>query len=104
VFVAFLLPFLDIGIVQNPMLRAEPTTWSKLLPGYGGVRVVLDGAFTQSFDELVPLLIGLGWLLAVTVAVVLTYRHATRPATACHAHSRSSQHALGNGSAQGFPH
>lgn len=104
VFVAFLLPFLDIGIVQNPMLRAEPTAWSKLLPGYGGVRVVLDGALTQSFDELLPLLIGLGWLVAVTGAVVLTYRHATRPATVRRAGSRSPQHALGNGGARGVPH
>ena len=79
VFIAFLLPFLDIGIVQNPMLKPEPTTWSKLLPGYGGSRVLLDGALTQSFDELVPLLMGLGWLTAIAVAVVLTYRRATRP-------------------------
>ncbi|MDQ2797701.1 MAG: ABC transporter permease, partial [Actinomycetota bacterium] len=104
VFVAFLLPFLDIGIVQNPMLRAEPTTWAKLLHGYGGVRVLLDGALTQSFDEVLPLLIGLGWLVAVTVAVVLTYRHATRPSTARPARSRSPQHALANSGAHGVPH
>jgi len=80
VFVAFLLPFLDIGIVQSPMLHPEPTTLSKFLPGYGGSRVLLDGALTRGFDETVPLLIGLAWLAALTIVVALTYRIATRPA------------------------
>jgi hypothetical protein len=43
VFLVFLIPFLDIGIVQSPMLHPEPTTLSRLLPGYGGSRVLLDG-------------------------------------------------------------
>ncbi len=80
VFIAFLVPFLDLGIVQSPMLHPEPTTLSKLLPGYGGFRVLLDGALTESFDELVPLLIGLGWLAALALTVTLTYRRATQPA------------------------
>ena len=33
VFVAFLLPFVDLGIGQSPMLRSEPLAWAKLLPG-----------------------------------------------------------------------
>jgi len=80
VFIAFLLPFLDLGIVQSPMLHPEPTTLSKLLPGYGGSRVLVDGALTRGFDETVPLLIGLAWLAALTVIVALTYRHTTQPA------------------------
>ncbi|MBN9151123.1 MAG: ABC transporter permease [Cryobacterium sp.] len=80
VFVAFLVAFLDVGIVQNPMLQPEPTVWSRLLPGYGASRVLIDGALTRSFDEIVPLLIGLGWLVALTVAVIATYHHSTRPA------------------------
>jgi hypothetical protein len=40
------LPFLDLGIVQSPMLHAEPTAFSKFLPGYGGSRVLFDGALT----------------------------------------------------------
>lgn len=79
VFVAFLLPFLDIGIVQSPMLHAEPTTLSTMLPGYGGSRVLLDGALTMSFDETLPLLVGLAWLGALALVVGLTYRHATEP-------------------------
>lgn len=81
-FVAFLLPFLDIAIVQSPMLNPEPTTLSRLLPGYGGSRILLDGAFAAGFDETAPLLIGTGWLAALTVTVALAYRHITRPARA----------------------
>jgi hypothetical protein len=80
VFIAFLLPFLDIGIVQSPMLNPEPTTLSRLLPGYGGSRILLDGALTNGFDETRPLLIGLAWLVALTLAVTVTYRHTSSPA------------------------
>jgi hypothetical protein len=76
VFLAFLIPFLDIGIAQSPMLHPTPTTISRLLPGYGGSRVLLDGALTTDFDEIRPLLIGLGWLLILTIAVTVAYRRA----------------------------
>ena len=79
VFVVFLVAFLDIGIVQDPMLQSEPTVWSRLLPGYGGSQVLMDEAFTRSFDEVVPLLVGLGWFVALAVAVVFTYHRTTRP-------------------------
>jgi hypothetical protein len=79
VFVAFLLPFIDIGIVQSPMLHPEPTPLSRLLPGYGGSRVLVDGALTRGFDETGPLLMGLAWLSALTIVVALTYRRTTRP-------------------------
>ena len=79
VFVAFLLPFLDIGITQSPMLHATPTTLSTILPGYGGSRVLLDGALTRSFDETLPLVIGLSWLATLVLVVAMTYRHATAP-------------------------
>jgi len=79
VFIAFLLPFLDLGMIQSPMLHPDPTTLSRLLPGYGGSRILLDGALTRGFDETLPLLIGLAWLIGLGVAVALTYRHAVRP-------------------------
>jgi len=84
VFVAFLLPFLDIGIVQSPMLHPEPTTWSQLPPGYGGSRILLDGALTNHFDETRPLLIGAAWLIVLALTVAYAYRHTTRPARAHH--------------------
>ena len=79
VFIAFLLPFLDLGITQSPMLHPTPTTLSRWLPGYGGSRVLLDGAFTSGFDETLPMLIGLGWLVLLSAVVALTYRRAVRP-------------------------
>lgn len=79
VFIAFLLPFLDLAIVQSPMLHPTPTVLSTLLPGYGGSRVLLDAALTPGFDEARPLLVGLAWLTALTIAVALTYRHTVRP-------------------------
>jgi hypothetical protein len=79
VFLVFLIPFLDIGIAQSPMLHPEPTTLSRLLPGYGGSRILLDGALTSGFDEVTPLLIGLGWLIGLGIAFALTYRHSVAP-------------------------
>jgi hypothetical protein len=80
VFLVFLIPFLDIGIAQSPMLHPEPTSMSQLLPGYGGSRILLDGALTAGFDENRPLLIGMAWLVALGVAVALTYRRGITPA------------------------
>jgi hypothetical protein len=84
VFMAFLLPFLDLGIVQSPMLHPDPTTLSRLLPGYGASRILLDGALTPTFDETQPLLIGAAWLAVLTLVVTLTYRHAVTPAHPTH--------------------
>ena len=102
VFIAFLLPFLDLGITQSPMLHRSPTTLSTLLPGYGGSRVLLDGALTRGFDETVPLLIGLTWLAALACVVALTYRHATTPARPPHpgthtVHQHDAAHAAHRG-------
>jgi hypothetical protein len=73
VFVAFLIPFLDLGIIQSPMLRPEPPHWARFLPGYGSTKVLFDTALTARFDETWPLLIGLAWLgvLLVVAALVL---------------------------------
>jgi hypothetical protein len=75
VFIAFLIPFLDIGIGQSPMLRGEPADWATYLPGYGGTRLFMDGALTASFDEAWALLIALGWLTVLGTAATLLFRH-----------------------------
>lgn len=62
VFVAFLIPFLDLGIIQSPMLRPEPAQWANLLPGYGWTKVLFDTGLTAHFDQTGPLLAGLAWL------------------------------------------
>jgi hypothetical protein len=73
-FMAFLLPFLDLGIGQSPMLRSEPAPWAHWLPGYGGTRVMIDGALTSGFDEATSLAIGLGWITAVLLAATVLLR------------------------------
>lgn len=79
VFIAFLVPFLDIGIGQSPMLRTEPAAWAQYLPGYGGVRVLIDGALTATFDETRTLLLALAWLAALALAATALFDLAARP-------------------------
>ena len=71
---AFLIPFLDLGIGQSPMLRGEPATWAHWLPGYGGTRVMIDGALTSGFDEATSLALGLGWITVVLLAATVLLR------------------------------
>ena len=73
-FMAFLIPFLDLGIGQSPMLRGEPATWAHWLPGYAGTRVMIDGALTSSFDEANSLALGLGWITLVILAATVLLR------------------------------
>jgi hypothetical protein len=48
VLVAFLIPFLDLGIAQDPMLHAAPPAWAHLLPGYGGFRSLTNAILTPA--------------------------------------------------------
>jgi len=75
VFIAFLIPFLDVGLAQSPMLRDQPAAWAQFLPGYGASRVHIDGALTTTFDETRPLLIALGWLAALAIAAAILFRY-----------------------------
>jgi hypothetical protein len=61
----------DLGVVQSPMFHATPARLAFLLPGYAPTRVMLDGAFSHSFDAGGELLLSLGWLAALSVAVYL---------------------------------
>ena len=81
VFLAFLIPFLDLGIWQSPMLRGEPAGWAHWLPGYGGIRIVIDGALTAHFDEATSLAAALGWLtvLGLAAAVAAAPRVVAQP-------------------------
>ena len=77
VFVAFLIPFLDLGIVQSPMLRPMPPEWASLLPGHGVTRVLFDTGLTPHFDETGSLLMGLislSGLLALAAMVLIRAR------------------------------
>lgn len=59
VFIAFLIPFADLGISQSPMLRATPAAWAHFLPGYGAGQIVMNGILGPSFDQARSLLIAL---------------------------------------------
>jgi hypothetical protein len=64
----------DIGVVQDPMFHAAPGRGAQLLPGYGPGRALFEGAYAQSFHAGGELLIGVGWLLGLSIAVYLVLR------------------------------
>ncbi|MDQ2813098.1 MAG: ABC transporter permease [Actinomycetota bacterium] len=82
VFIAFLIPFTDLGISQSPMLRATPAAWAHFLPGYGAGQIVMNGLLAPSFDQTSSLLIALAWLAGLATAATLMYRRPARTATA----------------------
>ncbi len=73
-YVLLLLPFIDIGLAQNAMFDAAPPTWARYLPAHGAVRVMMDGAFTPTFDETGALLLALAWLVALTATAAAVFR------------------------------
>jgi hypothetical protein len=80
VLVAFLVPFLDLGIAQDPMLHAAPPAWAHFLPGYGGFRVLTSAVLTRGFNQAVPLLIALAWLAGATGAAAVLFHRNMRTA------------------------
>jgi hypothetical protein len=80
VLIAFLLPFIDLGIEQSAMLHPVPPGWAHALPGYGASRILVDGALTPSFDEWASSGIALTWLLGLLLAVGLLFLR-TMPGT-----------------------
>jgi hypothetical protein len=69
-YLMFTLPMIDIGIYQDPMLvSGEQAFWMKLLPGFGGTRLVLDAGFTSGFDEWAALAAALAWVTALSAGV-----------------------------------
>ena len=79
-YLILLLAFIDVGLGQNVMVPAGPPAWGAFLPARGASRVMIDGAFTGRFDEVRYLVLGLGWLVAFTVATVSVYQRRTRSA------------------------
>lgn len=62
----------DLGIVQNPMFGdGTPGRFAVLLPGYGPVRLMVDGAYSTTFRATEELLLGLGWITVLGAAVYL---------------------------------
>lgn len=74
-YLMFFLPMMDIGVAQDPMFfDGSPQGWATVLPGYGPTRVLIDGAFSGSFEAVGPLLVALLWLAALSIAVVVLLR------------------------------
>ncbi|MEL7157695.1 MAG: ABC transporter permease, partial [Actinomycetota bacterium] len=71
------LPFIDIGLAQNAMFDAAPPAWGRYLPAHGAVRVMMDGAFTPTFDETAALGLAVAWLAAATATAALVFRRVT---------------------------
>jgi hypothetical protein len=80
-YLMFLLPFLDVGLAQNIMFDAAPPAWAAWMPGFGAVRVLVDGAFTPSFDETVGLAFTLAWLVGITAAAAGVFHRLASPRT-----------------------
>lgn len=80
VFVAFLIPFLDLGIIQSPMLRPIPQEWAQMLPGYGVTRVLFDASLTARFDETLPLISAFAWLAGLTVVAAAVLARGSKKA------------------------
>jgi hypothetical protein len=72
VFVAFLVPFVDVALGQSPMLNPAAPGWAELLPGHGAYRVLMDGALTSGFDQAQALVVASTWAAALLVVAWLT--------------------------------
>ena len=76
-YLILLLAIVDVGYGQTVMFHPLPPAWGAFLPARGAGRLLIDGAFTASFEQYGHLLLGLGWLMALTAAAALTFRHQT---------------------------
>lgn len=67
----------DLGIVQNPMFGdGTPGKWAVLLPGYGPVRLMVDGAYSSHFHAGAELALSFAWVALLGVAVYRLLRRA----------------------------
>ncbi len=76
-YLLLLLPFVDVGLAQNAMFDASPPAWGRYLPAHGAVRVMMDGAFTDTFDETAALVLALAWIITLSGVAIAVLRRAT---------------------------
>ncbi len=72
-YILLVLPFIDIGMAQNPMFDASPPAWGRFLPSHGAIRVLVDTAFTPSFDEFGATVLALAWLIGLTTLAAAAF-------------------------------
>ncbi len=73
------LPFIDVGIAQNVMFDVAPPVWAQYLPAHGATKVLIDAAFTTTFDQTGALVLALVWLGAVTFFAIAIFHRLVRP-------------------------
>lgn len=78
-YVMFLLPFIDVGIAQNIMFSAGPPSWGVVLPGRGAVQILVDGAFTTTFDQLAMLILAFLWIAGLAIVTATVFRRIAEP-------------------------
>lgn len=78
-YMMFLLPFIDVGLAQNIMFSAAPPSWGAALPGRGSVSVLIDAAFTPTFDQVANLVLAGGWLVGLAVLTGLEMYRIAQP-------------------------
>ncbi|NDL59675.1 ABC transporter permease [Phytoactinopolyspora mesophila] len=81
-YVMIMIPFIDGGLAQNPMFDAAPPGWAIGMPAHGAIRVLLDGAFTTTFDQVGGLLLAGAWLIAVAAGATVVFGRLAVPARA----------------------
>lgn len=81
-YVMFLIPFIDVGIAQNIMFSASPPAWGVLLPGRGAVQVIVDAAFTSTFDQFAMLALAAAWIVGLALVTALVFHRIAAPKTA----------------------
>jgi hypothetical protein len=76
-YLIFFLVMTDLGVVQNPMFGdGTPADWAVVLPGYGPMLVMLDGAYPSSFHVFGQLVLSVAWAVGLGAAVYLLLRRA----------------------------
>ena len=80
IFVAVLIPVLDLVLTQSPMVHPILPGWARALPGWGPSRMLYTAALTPASSNAAPLLAALAWLVGLTLAVILLFRHTTATA------------------------
>jgi hypothetical protein len=78
-YLMFLLPFIDTGLAQNIMFSAAPPSWGKGLPSRGAVEVLIDGAFTSTFDKTSALLLAFAWLAGLALVTAAVFKRIAEP-------------------------
>lgn len=73
-YLMFFIPMVDVGIFQDPMfVSGDQALWMKLLPGFGGTRMVIDAGFTGAMDDWTALAAGLAWAVALGVVACVLF-------------------------------